>query len=184
MTVRNRTRAAILAAAASALGRNRSATLAEIAERAGVGRTTLHRYFPDREDLVRATVADSLRVIAESVLAARPHEGPAREALRRLIAAMVETYERSLFVWGESTGAPEVDAGPGPAEADAAVRALIERAREEGAVDPAMSVDWVQQVLWAVTYTGGEAGAKGQIARGGVADLVTRTFEGGVTPRS
>lgn len=181
-STRNRTRAAILDAAATALARNRSATLGEIAELAAVGRTTLHRYFPDREELVRAAVADSLQAIARNALAARLDEGPARDALRRLIAAMVGTYERSLFVWGAPAGVPEVDAGTAPAEADAAVRRLIERAQEEGAVDPSMSVDWVQQVLWAVTYTGGEAGAKGQIARGGVVDLVVRTFESGVRP--
>jgi AcrR family transcriptional regulator len=43
--VQARTRAAILAATAAALAANRTATMPEIATVAGVGRTTLHRYF-------------------------------------------------------------------------------------------------------------------------------------------
>ncbi|HZC09115.1 MAG TPA: helix-turn-helix domain-containing protein, partial [Mycobacterium sp.] len=55
-----RTRAAILAATASVLARNRSATLPDIADAAGVGRTTLHRYFADRERLIQEATVDSI----------------------------------------------------------------------------------------------------------------------------
>ncbi|MDQ3577436.1 MAG: TetR/AcrR family transcriptional regulator, partial [Actinomycetota bacterium] len=43
---RARTRRAILDAAISVLSRNPAASLAEVAEAAQVGRTTVHRYFP------------------------------------------------------------------------------------------------------------------------------------------
>lgn len=55
---RGRTRRAILGAAASVLSRRRDATLADIAA-AEVGRSTLQRYFPDREMLLSAVVEDS-----------------------------------------------------------------------------------------------------------------------------
>ncbi len=47
---RNRTERAILEAAVSVLARDRAATLPQIAQAAGVGRTTLHRYFPIGRD--------------------------------------------------------------------------------------------------------------------------------------
>ncbi|WP_231122684.1 TetR family transcriptional regulator [Mycobacterium colombiense] len=55
--VQARTRAAILAATASALAANRTATMPEIATVAGVGRTTLHCYFADRETLIYEVTA-------------------------------------------------------------------------------------------------------------------------------
>ncbi|MFJ8713121.1 TetR family transcriptional regulator [Streptomyces violaceus] len=66
---RGRTRRAILGAAASVLSRRRDATLADIAAAADAGRSTLQRYFPDREMLLSAVVEDSLgRGQAEGLL--------------------------------------------------------------------------------------------------------------------
>ncbi|MEV0649297.1 TetR/AcrR family transcriptional regulator [Phytomonospora sp. NPDC050363] len=177
---RSRTRRAILTAAATVLARNRSATLAEIAEAAAVGRTTVHRYFADRDELIKATVADSITAIGDSILDARLEEGPAREAMHRLITAMVDTYEHMMFLWGEPAMLELIDPADNPDIADRSVRELIARGQAEGVFDPDVSVDWIQQTLWALTYTGGEAGAKGELPRHGVAATVIRTFERGL----
>src|SRR5580698_9377023 len=85
--VRTRTRGAILAAAASVLARDRTATLPDIAEASGVSRTTLHRYFPDRESLIQATVKDSIQAIQQSVAGAVLDQGSSQDAMRRAVAA-------------------------------------------------------------------------------------------------
>src|SRR5213592_2793650 len=54
-----RSRERILAAAGALLGDNPRATMAEVAAAAGLGRSTLHRHFRTRMDLVRALDADS-----------------------------------------------------------------------------------------------------------------------------
>ncbi|MFD4211158.1 TetR/AcrR family transcriptional regulator, partial [Micromonospora tulbaghiae] len=99
---RNRTRRAILGAAAEVLARDRTATLADIAKAAQVGRSTLHRYFPDRDVLVHAAVADSYLVIQQSIQDAAVDQGTALEAMRRLVAAIVDTGGRMLFLYGDS----------------------------------------------------------------------------------
>ena len=52
--MRGRTRKAILDAAMTVLADNPAAPLADIATAADVGRSTVHRYFPERIDLIRA----------------------------------------------------------------------------------------------------------------------------------
>jgi AcrR family transcriptional regulator len=170
---RVRTRRAILAAAASALARDRSLTLGGIAAAADVGRSTLQRYFPDREVLMKAVVEDSLRVVGEAVRDAALDQGPPAEALRRLIAAMVDAGDRVLFLYGD----PLLTSGDEPA---GAVRALIERAQSSGSLDPELGADWIEHALWALVYSGCDAIRRGVLPRHGAAAVVTRTFERGV----
>ncbi|WP_103936134.1 TetR/AcrR family transcriptional regulator [Thermomonospora echinospora] len=182
--VRGRTRRAILAAAASVLARDRAATLADIAEAAGVGRSTLHRYFADREELINAVVEDSLTVISQSIDEAALGQGPPLEAMRRLVAAMLDVADRLMFLWGDPRVLDAFDksspAEDGSEAAPQSVADLIERGQAEGVFDPEVSVDWIQNVLWAVVYTGVEQVEKGLMPRHGVHATVVRTFENGI----
>ncbi|PSK98929.1 TetR family transcriptional regulator [Murinocardiopsis flavida] len=184
---RNRTRRAILDAAATALYRNRKAPLADIAAAADVGRSTLHRYFPDREELVSAVIADALQRLSSSVEEARVDEGPPREAMRRLIAAMVASGDGLLFLLHDPNIFEGLDANGEPCGADAEdpdhdlpVLDLIERGQAAGVFDPEVSTAWVLSVLWGLVYTGCEAANEGTLARHAVAATVIRTFENGV----
>jgi AcrR family transcriptional regulator len=184
--VRGRTRRAILAAAATVLARNRAATLADIAEAAGVGRSTLHRYFSDREELINAVVEDSLTVIDQSIDEAAIDQGPPVEAMRRLVAAMLDVAHRLMFLWGD----PRVlEAFEKPASdeertdsAPRSVLGMIERGQADGVFDPELSADWIQNVLWAVVYTGVDQVDKGVIPRHGAYATVIRTLEKGIRP--
>lgn len=180
---RNRTRRAILSAAATVLARDRTATLADIADAAEVGRSTLHRYFPDRDELIRAVVEDSYRTLQEAIDGAAVDQGPPLEAMRRLVAAMVGAGDRILFLYGD----PRVLEGFHGAEASSAagqpMLELIKRGQADGVFDPRVGADWIQNVLWALVYSGCDAAGKGVLPRHGVAWTVTRTFENGVHVR-
>ena len=63
-----RSREAILDAAAAALPRDRRTTMQDIADSAGVGRSTIYRYFPTRGDLERALAARSQQPGARAVI--------------------------------------------------------------------------------------------------------------------
>lgn len=175
-----RTRGAILAAAATVLARNHDATLPAIAEAAGVGRTTLHRYFPDRETLIAATVADSLAAVERSVAEAAVDQGPPADAMRRLVAALVAVGDRLTYLFGD----PRVLASQGAAAeapaADDPVIALIERGQREGVFDAGVSAVWILHTLWALVYTGSEEAQRGRLPRHGVVATVIRTLENGI----
>jgi AcrR family transcriptional regulator len=183
--VRGRTRRAILESAASVLARDRAATLADIAEAAGVGRSTLHRHFADREDLINAVVEDSLTVVNRSIDAAALGKGSPVEAMRRLVAALLEVAHRLMFLWGDPRvlEAFEKPAADGDGSAPRSVRNLIERGQAEGAFDPELSVDWIQTVTWAIVYTGVDHVDRGSLPRHAVYATVIRTLENGIRPR-
>jgi AcrR family transcriptional regulator len=67
-----RNREAVIDAALELLAEQPNASMATIAERSGVGRTTVYRHFPHREDLVRALFGrgvDDARETGEEVIA-------------------------------------------------------------------------------------------------------------------
>ncbi|MBB5923501.1 AcrR family transcriptional regulator [Actinoalloteichus hoggarensis] len=184
---RGRTYRAILAAAASVLARNRTATLPEIAEAAGVSRTTLRRYFPDRDGLISAAVEDSVEAIEQSVADAEIEQGSPVEAMRRLVAAMVSVGDRLMFLFGDprileghGPGGVETRSGEPAAASDDPVIALIERGQAEGVFDPEVGADWIQKVLWSLVYTGYEEADQGRLPRHGVVSIVIRTLENGI----
>ncbi|MBA9001698.1 TetR/AcrR family transcriptional regulator [Thermomonospora cellulosilytica] len=148
---RARTRRAILDAAVSLLSKNPAASLGDVAAAAGVGRTTVHRYFPERSDLLTAISADLLAKIAMATDRARVHRGTALEALERLCQEYFELGDGLLLVFED----PEIMNWEGwqeETDADRALLGLVERGHAEGSIDPAMDPHWVQQVMWSLLY--------------------------------
>jgi AcrR family transcriptional regulator len=182
-SVRSRTRSAILAAAAVVLARDRAATLPDIAEAAGVGRTTLHRYFPDRESLIEAAVEDSIQAISQSVAEAALDQGPPMDAMRRAVAAMVAVGDRLMFVFGDPRVLQGYRAPAGVVPPSDPVLDLIKRGQAEGAFDPEVSASWIQHVLWVLVYRGCEDADSGELPRHGITATVIRTLENGIHMR-
>jgi AcrR family transcriptional regulator len=177
-----RTRAAILAATASVLAANPLATLSDIANAAGVGRTTLHRYFADRERLIHEATLDAIRVLDETVAQAATDQGPAIDAMHRLINAKVSIGDRVLFLFGDAIGRRNITGPVGPNREP--VIALIKRGQDEGAFDPELSATWIERALYALVRQGCEDANNGEMLRHTVAPTVIRTFERGVSARA
>jgi AcrR family transcriptional regulator len=177
---RGRTRRAILDAAAGVLARHRAATLADIAEVAEVGRTTLHRYFRDREALVTAVIEDSWRTIEHTVHDAAIDRGPAAEAMCRLVAAMVDAGDRLLFLFGDPQTLEGANSTGQPAQPEDRILGLVRRGQAEGAFDPGVSAEWIRNVVWGLVYTGCEAARDGLLPRHGVTTTVIRTLQNGI----
>lgn len=183
MSAKNRTEQAIVAAAVRTWASERGATLPQIAEAAEVGRTTLHRYFPERDGLVRAAVEHALEVIGAAIAEAQPETGRSLEAMRRVVTALASVSEAIMFVFGDQalmrdvvpTAEPELPTPHDP------VIDLIRRGQAEGVFDDQLTAEWIQQVLWGVAYTAFEQLAQGALAKFDVAATVTRTLEQGIT---
>jgi AcrR family transcriptional regulator len=150
---RARTRRAILDAAVRVLSHQSNASLAEVAAAAGVGRTTMHRYFPERADLLAGISGDLLEQVAEATHRARPDLGSAMAALERLCQAYFALGDGLLLTMNEP-GLFTDPAWQEVSESDRALLQLVERGHAEGTIDPDLSPVWVQSVLWALLYAG------------------------------
>jgi TetR/AcrR family transcriptional regulator, mexCD-oprJ operon repressor len=108
--LRDHVTTAILDKAAQVLAERReAASLAEIAEAAGVARSTLYRYFPSRDALLQALAEGAAREIQTRISESRLDVLPVLEAIARVTRGFIATgskYIALAYLW------------PKPADAD------------------------------------------------------------------
>lgn len=150
-STRSRTRQAILAAAVTVFARDQSATLGEVAAAAGVGRTTLHRYFAERSDLLSALATHVLEQVAAATDRAGPEHGPAPAALGRICREYFELGDVLTVLFNEPVGTDVANREEW--EHDRQLTALIARGQAEGSIDPTLTPTWLQYMLWALLYS-------------------------------
>lgn len=144
-----RTVRTILGAAERVLGRNPNATLEQIAEAAGVARTTVHRRFANRDDLLRTLAIEAWRRMDAAVDAARPHTAPPLVALHQATANVIAIKHGAAYALDRVSPGDEEIAGIRRAvfgKCDAAFR----RAQAEGALPADADLEWVRRVYLAL----------------------------------
>jgi len=175
-----RTRRAILDAAAAAWARDPGVALGEIAAAAGVGRTTLHRHYPDRARLVAALADDAFAATVAALRAARLDEGDTVAALGRLLHELVGLGDRFAFLLNEPsmTGDPGVDAAE--AEVMLPVVELVERGQAAGTIRADLPAGWIVEAMGMVVYAAWLAVRNGTLARSEAVGHTAALLMGGI----
>ena len=142
--------ARILDAAAACLCRSPTASMAEIAQAAGLGRVTVYGHFASREALIEATLARLLER-GEAVLGGLDLTGDPRQALRTLI----ESSWRLIADADAVLQAAQSVLPPGRirqlhAKPAQRVEELIRRGQTEGAFRTDLPASWLVSVLYHV----------------------------------
>ena len=102
---------------------NPTASLGDIATAAEVGRSTLHRYFAERSDLLRALALHVHALSNAAIEHAEPDCGPPVEALRRVVECQLDLGPIVPFIYNEPTIVADPELA---AELDTGDEAIVE----------------------------------------------------------
>lgn len=144
-----RTARLILEAAERVLSADPTASIEQIAEAAGVARTTVHRRFANRQALLDALAETAVEQLHAAIDAARPETTPPLVALYQATANVL----RTKISWRFALDQP---AAPGSAAADGQQRMvqrcleLLRRLRDQGVIDAETDLDWTRRVYYSL----------------------------------
>jgi AcrR family transcriptional regulator len=144
------TRDQLLRAAADFLGRRPNATQDEIATAVGVSRATLHRHFSGRAALMAALEELAVAEMREVLKTVRLDEGPATDALRRLVTACEPISPYFVLLYSQSQEADLETTIEIWDEVDSAITELFLRGQREGAFRPELTAAWLTEAFYSL----------------------------------
>jgi AcrR family transcriptional regulator len=181
-------RPSLLDVAAEVLVADPAASLAQVAEAAGIGRTTLHKHYATRDDLLFAVAHRALDLWEQALAAVTPpaqtSQAPTSQAaadqalasLRALFAAMIPIGPQLAFLWRTPAfdHVPEIDDRWATVEALGLV--VLKQAQHHGLLTTDVPDWWLSQTFYSITYVAAESVGNGKLAPLDAPDLAYRTF--------
>lgn len=173
----------VLRSAAALLTRKSTATMDEVARAAGLSRATLHRHFAGRDALVRALESLGIAECEAALTTARTDEGPAAEAVRRLVREMEPSAGLLAFLYTENQLFEGEEQNEGWARIDAALTELFRRGQEGGEFRIDLTPVWLTEALYGLLASGAWAVAEGRVARNDFTHMIVELLLGGALRR-
>lgn len=177
--LRRGTRRSLLDVAAGVLVADPSASLAEVAEAAGIGRTTLHKHYATRGDLLRAVGGRALDLWEQAVGGLAGTEDP-DGGLRAATAAMIPIGPQLAFLWRtpDFDHVREFDARWSAVEAG--TLAILKRAQDRGMIAASVPDWWLLRTFFSLIYVAAESVQSGHLAPLDAPQFALSTFLHGI----
>ncbi len=153
---------AILDAAERILAERHPATISAVAEEAGISRVTVYAHFADRKQLVAAAAERAVNRWITAAEATQMQDGPADDALRRVLEAGWEEISRSSGI--AEAASTELDPETLIQSHDRGqelIRRLVVRGRKEKVFRTDVPVQWLVATFFALVHA-----AHGEVAAG------------------
>jgi len=174
--VRARTRGAIVAAAIDVLATDAGASLAQVAAAAGVSRTTVHRYFPERTNLIKAVAEEVMLRVVGATERARLDQGHAQDALERACREYFGLDSALTVLFGGAVEITDEDWARCDTDPERGVAAAVARGHADGSVDPGLSAAWIELLIWALLYAAWTYGREQDTSPQEALDLCLRSL--------
>ncbi|MGV9559778.1 TetR/AcrR family transcriptional regulator [Streptomyces sp. NPDC003401] len=173
----------VLRSAAALLTRRSTATMDEVARAAGISRATLHRQFAGRDALVRALEELGIHECEAALDRARPDDGPASDAVRRLVREIEPAAALLAFLYSENQLFEGEGQNEGWTRIDDRVAALFRRGQADGEFRIDLSPAWLTDALYGLLASGAWAVAEGRVARNDFTHMIVELLLGGALRR-
>jgi len=182
---RRAARPPLLDVAAQVLVADPAASLAEVAEAAGISRTTLHKHYATRDDLLRAVghrAVDLWEQAVSEVAASGETSGPAASSgpgasdggLLALVAALVPIGPQLAFL--VRTPDRVLDLEDRWEMVQERTLAVLKRAQARGVIAAAVPDWWLLSALFALVYIAADSVQAGRLAPLDAPQFTLRTF--------
>jgi AcrR family transcriptional regulator len=168
-----RNREAVLDAAERLLGEHPDASMGQIADASGVGRTTVYRHFPTREDLLEVLVERVMTESRATVAEVLEQDIPTDEALRELGEAIAALGERFTFL---AAYRPLVEEARKKLRQTEPLERFIDAARRRGSVRTDLPRDWLVAMLRGMSSAAVEEVREGRINRRAAGRMLGESF--------
>ncbi len=170
----------MVAAAIECWGEDNTASLGRVAERAGVGRTTLNRYFTDRALLVAAVDAECRDRYAAAVARARPDEGTGLTALLRIGTELLQLGGVLGLTFADNA---LIDPDRWYDEDEDPLGRVMARGMTDGSIASDLPASWIGTFTWTSLFAGWLVIRSGELTSHEAAHVLTRTLGAGLAPR-
>lgn len=144
----------VLRSAAALLTRRSTATMDEVAKAAGISRATLHRHFAGRDALVRALETLGIAECETALDAARLDEGPAPDAVRRLVQEIEPAAGLLAFLYTENQLFEGEEQNQGWTRTDDRISGLFRRGQLSGEFRIDLTPAWLTEALFGLLASG------------------------------
>ncbi len=169
----------LLDVAATVLVADPAASLAQVAEAAGIGRTTLHKHFPTREALLEAVGHRVIDQWDAAVTGINPGDS-ADGGLLAMMAAVIPIGQQLAFLWRTPAFDHSPDIGQRWISAESRGLGVLLAARARGVIAPGLPDWWIQRIFYSVIYVAAESVRTGHLAPRDAPGLALSAFLGGV----
>ena len=165
--------------AAEVLVADPAASLAEVAAAAGIGRTTLHKHYATRDDLLCAVGHRAIDLWVQAVDTVAGTDDP-DGGLRAAIAAMIPIGPQLAFLWRTPAFDHIAELEQRWKAAEARNLAVLKRAQDRGFLSASVPDWWLLQTFYSIIYVAAESVGAGKLAPLDAPDLVLSTFLHGI----
>jgi AcrR family transcriptional regulator len=175
--------AAILDAALVCFGERPTATMADIARAAGVGRVTLYAHFPSREQLVAAALDRAVAEVGAALEDSTLDDAPADQALSTLIRSSWQVLDRHRMLFEAAQGSLDHERlrqhhDPAMARFDK----LIARGQAEGHFRSDLPRGWLVTIIYSLLHAAAEEVNSGRMRPIDAADTLQATILPALAP--
>lgn len=175
-TIADRNVQAILDAAEELIHGRAPVTIAGVATVAGVSRVTVYSHFPTAEALLEAVVERAVGHVSAALTTARPGEGPAVEALERLLTVGWRELGRHGAMAEAASALLSADAmARSHHAARHEVAELVNRGRRDGSFRSDMPTGWLVTCCFALIHACAEEVRTGRVDPAEAERILTAT---------